>query len=74
MSITGSNFPPPHWPTEKMEEEYHRAAEEYRRIMLVTPEQDMRTFERADALLEDAQDLRDALARRGVDTKGVLLP
>jgi len=74
--VTGiqADFPPPHWDNNTLMTEYTRSAAEYRKIWTVTPEQNMEEFERADILLKDAQDIRDALAKRGIDTPGVLLP
>lgn len=67
-------FPPPHWSTITMQQEYKRTCDEYRKVWTVMPEQSMADFERADILLKDAQDLRDALEARGVEVPGVLLP
>lgn len=67
-------FPPPHWDNTTLLTEYHRSAVEYRKVWTVTPERNMADFERAEILLKDAQDLRDALEARGVRVPGVLLP
>lgn len=67
-------FPPPYWSTETMQQEFKNTCDEYRKIWTVAPEQDIATFERAEILLKDAQDLRDAIEARGVKVPGVLLP
>lgn len=67
-------FPPPHWDNATLLAEYSRTAAGYRKVWTITPEQSMADFERAEILLKDAQDLRDALEARGVEVKGVLLP
>lgn len=74
MSGVDAAFPPPHWSTVTMLKEFKRTCDEYRKVWTVLPEQSMEDFERADILLKDAQDLRNALEARGVEIKGVLLP
>lgn len=71
---SGEAFPPAHWEMNKLLEEYARSMEAYMEICTVTPEQDMDTFDRADELLADAQDIRDRLWTMGYSVMGSMLP
>jgi len=72
---TEEKFPPAHWGRDRLIAEYGKAAANYKQIMTVTPEQNDATFRNADRLLEDAQDIRQALSDEyGYEIPGVLLP
>lgn len=74
MTPSDEQYPPDHWTNDQLVEAYGIAAANYKQIMTVTPEQDQQTFRNANRLLADAQDVRQKLHERGVDTPGILLP
>lgn len=62
---SGEAFPPAHWTDLEMAAELVRSALAYHEIAYVMPSQDLDTFNRAEQLLADCQDMRDELTRRG---------
>lgn len=74
MTPSDEMYPPDHWTNDQLMEAYGIAAANYKQIMTVTPGEDIQTFRNAGRLLADAQDVRQKLHERGVDTPGILLP